>query len=217
MAESGGHAQLRLEARRAHGSRLLTRIPATPGIVPQRWHGVGCLVGRAVLRALRFTIDGDVPAVPRCVAIAAPHTSNWDFVVGAAAMLALRLHIRWLGKQSLFRWPFGALMRFLGGIPVDRGAAQGVVEDALGALRDAERMWLAIAPEGTRRHVERWKSGFHRIAAGAGVPIWPVAFDYSRRSVTLFPLFQPTGDLEADLQALRALYRPEMARRQEGF
>jgi 1-acyl-sn-glycerol-3-phosphate acyltransferase len=91
------------------------------------------------------------------------------------------------------------------------------VDGVADAMRRADTMFLAIAPEGTRRRVDRWKTGFHRIARGAGVPIWPVTFDYSRRAVVLFPLFEPTADLEADLRALRALFDPRMARYPELF
>lgn len=192
-------------------------LPETPSAVPQRWHGVGAALGRLTLRLLGFGVVGALPDAGKVLIVAAPHTSNWDFVVAIATMLALRLEIGWLGKHTLFRWPFGALMRFLGGVPVNRSQAQGVIEAAVAAFHGAERVWIAIAPEGTRKRVDKWKSGFHRIATGAGVPIFPVALDYSSRVVRLLPLYQPVGELEKDVAALQALFRPEMARYPDRF
>jgi 1-acyl-sn-glycerol-3-phosphate acyltransferase len=166
---------------------------------------------------LRWRFEGVVPDVPRCVAIVAPHTSNWDFVVGFAALLALGLRGRFLGKDTLFRPPLGVLLRWAGGIPVDRRRAEGVVAQAAASLREGEPFFLALAPEGTRKRVERWKTGFYRIAQGAGVGVWPVALDYRTRVVRLLPLVVLSEDMEADLTRLRSLYRPAMAYRPEGY
>jgi 1-acyl-sn-glycerol-3-phosphate acyltransferase len=158
-----------------------------------------------------------VPNVPRCVAIVAPHTSNWDFVVGLAALLALGLRGRFLAKDTLFRPPLGTFLRWMGGLPVDRATPDGVVEQAVSSLRKGEPTILALAPEGTRKRVERWKTGFYRIAVGAGVPIWPVALDYRTRTVRLHAGFATSGDLEADLTRLQSIYEPAMARYPEHY
>jgi 1-acyl-sn-glycerol-3-phosphate acyltransferase len=160
-----------------------------------------------------WRFEGQVPDLPKVVLIVAPHTSNWDFVVGLAADLGLDLRARFLGKDTLFRPPLGWLMRWAGGIPVDRVAAEGVTDAAVASFRSEAQLCLAIAPEGTRRRVERWKTGFWRIARGAGVPIWPVALDWSRRVVQLMPPFHTTEDMEADLFALRSRYTAAMARK----
>ncbi|HET6897520.1 MAG TPA: 1-acyl-sn-glycerol-3-phosphate acyltransferase, partial [Vicinamibacteria bacterium] len=144
-------------------------------------------------------------------------TSNWDFVVGMASLVALGLRVHYLGKHTIFRGPFGRLLRWSGGLPVDRAAPGDIGERAAAMMRDADRMFLALAPEGTRRKVEHWKTGFHRIALGAGVPIFPVALDYRSRTVLLFPLFVPGPDYAADLGRLRALYSPAMARHPQSF
>jgi 1-acyl-sn-glycerol-3-phosphate acyltransferase len=185
--------------------------------VPSRGNRLSRAVGEAVLSLLGWRFEGSVPDLSRCVAIVAPHTSNWDFVVGLAAMLALGLDARWMGKDTLFRPPFAALMRFLGGTPVDRAAPDGVVEGAVRRLQEADRLFLALSPEGTRRKVERWKTGFHRIARAAGVPIWPVAFDYGRKIVHLLPAYMPTDDLEGDVRRLRSLYSSDMACHPDSF
>jgi 1-acyl-sn-glycerol-3-phosphate acyltransferase len=188
-------------------------LPALGDQVPRWDSALRRALGSAVLRLGGWRIEGSVPNVPKCVLIVAPHTSNWDFPVGLAALFALGFRVTYMGKHTLFRWPFGGLMRWTGGIPVDRDAADGVVEEAVALLRRSERVFLALAPEGTRRKVERWKSGYYRIATGTGVPIFPVAFDYSRKVVALFPLFAPTGDQAADEATLQALYPRAMARR----
>lgn len=185
--------------------------------VPRRGNLVSRGVGRSLLALLRWRFERSIPDVPKCVLIVAPHTSNWDFVVGVGAMLALGLRVQWLGKHTLFRWPFAGLLRWLGGIPVDRHAAGGVVERAVGLFRSSERLFVAVAPEGTRRRVERWKSGFHRIAQDAAVPILIVSFDYRVRTVGLGPLFVPTGDFAADLREIRSHFTSAMAKNPEAY
>lgn len=165
------------------------------------------LLGRTVLRAAGWRFDGEAPDVPRFVVLVAPHTSNWDFIIGYAAKLAIGLRASWLGKHSLFRGPLGPLMRALGGIPVDRRATSGVVGQIVEQFRASPALALGIAPEGTRRRVDRWKTGFYHMAREAGVPIWPVALDWGARTVRLGPLFRPTTDEDADLESLLDFYR----------
>lgn len=198
----------------------LFRDPGVPAIGPnvQRAHGrLAAALGRIAMGLTGWRFEGEVPNVRKMVLIVAPHTSNWDFPVGLQAKLAMRFGGTFIGKHTLFRWPLGILMRWLGGIPVNRAAAGGLVGEVAGLLRAADRMTVVLAPEGTRRRVEQWKSGFYRIALEAGVPILPVGFDYSRRVVFFAPLYQPTGDYEKDLRALRAHYRPEMGFRPANY
>jgi 1-acyl-sn-glycerol-3-phosphate acyltransferase len=192
-------------------------VPSLGPHTPRRGNGLSRGLGRLGLVLLRWRFEGTVPDVPRCVAIVAPHTSNWDFVVGLAALLAVGLRGRFLGKDTLFRPPFGAFMRWVGGIPVDRKRADGVVEQAAASLRFGEPFFLAIAPEGTRRRVDRWKTGFYRIAQSAGVGIWPVTLDYRTRAVRLHPLVALSGDMDADLIRLRSHFSSIMAYRPEGY
>jgi 1-acyl-sn-glycerol-3-phosphate acyltransferase len=147
----------------------------------------------------------------------APHTSNWDFTTGLWVKLALRLEVRFVAKHTLFCWPLGPVLRWLGGIPVDRQAASGFVGEIARGVREAEKMVLMVAPEGTRKRTEKWKSGFYRIAQEAGVPILLLRFDYPRRRVLLGPLFRPTGDYERDLAALRSHVDARMALRPENY
>lgn len=192
-------------------------VPELGPNVPRRGGRLSAAFGRAMMRVLGWHFEGTAPDVGRAVWIVAPHTSNWDFVVGLAAMFALRLRVHWLGKHTIFRYGLGRLWRALGGIPVDRAAPTGIITGVLSEFRRRERLLVGVAPEGTRKKVPQWKSGFYRIAQAAGVPIAPLAFDYPRRAVVFFPLFEPTGDYEADLSALRAHYSAAMAYRPENY
>jgi 1-acyl-sn-glycerol-3-phosphate acyltransferase len=194
--------------------------PRVPELGPnlQRAHGpFAAWLGRTCMGLTGWRFEGKVPNLPKLVLIVAPHTSNWDFPVGLQAKLALRLGGTFIGKHTLFRWPLGVFMRAIGGIPVDRAAATGFVSEVARLLREAERMTVVLAPEGTRKRIPQWKSGFYRIAVEAGAPILPVGFDYSRKVVFFAPLFNPTGDYEKDLSELRSYYRPEMGKRPEEY
>jgi 1-acyl-sn-glycerol-3-phosphate acyltransferase len=162
-------------------------------------------------------VHGELPSAPRFVLIVAPHTSNWDFFVGVLGMFATDLRASWLGKHTIFRFPVGPLLRWLGGEPIDRSAPQGTVGAAIERFRSRPQWVLALSPEGTRRPVERWKTGFHRIAAGAGVPILPVALDYQAREIRIGALFTPGPNEAADVAQLHALFHKDMARHPEQF
>ncbi len=164
-----------------------------------------------------WRIAGAVPACPRFVVIVAPHTSSWDFLFAVLAMFATDLRISWLGKHTIFRFPFGPILRWLGGEPLDRSAPGRVVDGAVERFRVRPQFVLGLSPEGTRRRVDHWKSGFHRIAARAGVPIVPVWIDYQAREVGIGAPRIPSQDEAADVAALRAGFRKEMARHPERF
>ena len=178
-------------------------IFTTPGV-----NSVLRVLSAAFLRAKGWTLQGQLPAdQPKCVLIAAPHTSNWDLPYTLMVAFALRVDIYWMGKRSLFRWPFGALMRWLGGIPVDRSTSSNLVAASAQALRAADgRIALVVPPEGTRSKTRHWKSGFYWIAHAAGVPIVMAYMDYPRRLSGLGPVFTPSGDIEADMVQIKAYY-----------
>jgi 1-acyl-sn-glycerol-3-phosphate acyltransferase len=152
---------------------------------------------------LGWRLEGEIPNLSKFVIIVAPHTSNWDFPVGASAKLALRLDATFLGKDSLFRFPLGVIMRALGGIPVDRSASHDLVSGIVAEFRKRERLVLVIAPEGTRRKVERWKTGFYHIALGAGVPIVTVGLDWGSRAIRIGVPFIPSGNADRDIALLQ--------------
>jgi 1-acyl-sn-glycerol-3-phosphate acyltransferase len=174
-------------------------------------------VGRRAMRLAGWRFSGTLAALPKFVLIVAPHTSNWDFMIGLAAKLALDLEAHWFGKEALFRGPLGMFMRLIGGRGVKRESSEGVVAELAEMFEGEERFVLVITPEGTRKRVTRWRTGFYHIARAAGVPIVPVAFDWGRREIVLHPPFTPTGDLGRDLATLRALFWPSMAYHPEGF
>ena len=159
-----------------------------------------------MLTAARWDIEGEIPDRPKLIAIVAPHTSNWDFVLGIAAVCALGLSVRFLGKHTLFRPPLGWLMRWFGGTPVIREAPQGAVAQAVSVMESEPAVVLGIAPAGTRTRDTPWRSGFYHIAHATRVPILPVAFDGARRAIRLFAPLETSGDYEADLTRLMALY-----------
>jgi 1-acyl-sn-glycerol-3-phosphate acyltransferase len=154
---------------------------------------------------------------PPFVFLGVPHTSNWDFLLLLAAMLILRIDVHWLGKHTLFRFPFGGLMRWLGGIPVNRSAAHNRVADMVSAFAQDPKLVICSPPEGTRKKVDRWKTGFYRIAHGAGVPIMLTVIDAEGKSLRLLDIFHPTGDIDRDLPLIQQHYlgfrglRPENA------
>ena len=181
-------------------------LPALGPSLPRRGSWASRALGRAVLRLMGWRLTGAFPDVPRFVMIGAPHTSSWDGVVSFAAALAIGLEVHVFAKRELFRPPQGWLLAALGGLPVDRAAPGGTVAQAVDLFRSRERLVLGISPEGTRRKVDAWKTGFYRIAVGAGVPVVALAFDWGRKEIGPVGAVVPTGDLDADLAALRALY-----------
>jgi 1-acyl-sn-glycerol-3-phosphate acyltransferase len=155
---------------------------------------------------MRWRVEGDIPDIPKMVMIAAPHSTNWDFIVGVAAKLMLQLKVKFLGKDTLFRFPLGIIMRRLGGIPVDRGSSNDVVSAIVAEFQQRRQLILAVAPEGTRKRVERWRTGFYHIAHNAGVPIVPVALNWKERAIQIGAPFHTTGDIETDLRFLQGRF-----------
>jgi 1-acyl-sn-glycerol-3-phosphate acyltransferase len=163
-------------------------------------------VARLWFRLFGWDVEGEAPPVGRGVLIAAPHTTNWDLPHMLAASLIFRYRIRWMGKDSLFRFPFGGFMRLLGGIPVDRSSPTGMVRSVASQLRKVDRLVVAIPPSGTRSKRAHWKSGFYWIAHEAQVPVVCGYLDYSRRRAGLGFHFVPSGDVAADMDRVRAFY-----------
>lgn len=195
------------------------RVPALPTAIPRRGGSIGRLIGRAGLRLLGWQIAGNLPDRPKGVIIVAPHTSNWDFVVGFCAYLALDLRANWFGKHTIFVWPIGALLRYFGGIPIHRESrsASQAVDIYAEEFDKRAQMYLAMAPEGTRKKVAEWKSGFYRIAVRAGVPIVPVALDFRLRRIIIGAPFAPGGDYEREIEPIRALFDGVTPRHPEQF
>src|SRR5258708_1869490 len=182
---------------------------ATPRLgpsVPHRGSAFVRWMGEAMLAMMGWRVEGEVPDLPKFVIAVAPHTSNWDFVVGMAAMFALDLRLSFLGKHTLFRGPLAPCMRWLGGIPVDRGSHHGVVGDAVRGFEESAQRVLAIAPEGTRKPVEHFKPGFLHIARAARVPVVLASLDYAARCVRLGPMVEAGEGVAPDLLRIEAFF-----------
>jgi 1-acyl-sn-glycerol-3-phosphate acyltransferase len=183
------------------------RKPAT-GVVEERPVQLkGSAVAQAALRAAGWRLQFDGLPAQQGVLIVYPHTSNWDFVIGVLAKWSVGLPIVFFGKDTLFEVPLlGAWMRWLGGVPVDRARPQGAVQQMVACLCQArerdEFFWLALAPEGTRRYLPQWRSGFYRVALQASVPLGLVYIDFSRKEVGVDGFLALSGNAKRDMAAI---------------
>ncbi|TAM28358.1 MAG: acyltransferase [Rhodanobacter sp.] len=187
------------------------RLPSPDTLPPHMPHlrdGLRRRTCRAILKLCGWGLSGEFPDVPQLVVIVAPHSSWWDGIWGLLIKVGIGADVHFMGKQELFRGPLGRLLIKLGGIPINRGAAKGVVEQMIEQFQQHDQLWLGIAPEGTRKPVKHWKSGFLRIAHAANVPIMPVLFDYPSKTFILEAPVHTTGDFNADMARIRALFRP---------
>ncbi|MDP1979628.1 MAG: lysophospholipid acyltransferase family protein [Undibacterium umbellatum] len=165
-----------------------------------RWLSVLCL------KLAGWKVEGIVPAEQKYVLIAAPHTSNWDFPITLMVCFALRLRVYWMGKSSLFPPVVGHVMRWLGGIPVDRAKSGNLVQGTVDAFHANQRLTVIVPPEGTRGKVTHWKTGFYYIAQGAGVPIALGYLDFKRKAGGIGKMFTLSGDITADMEKIREFY-----------
>lgn len=188
-----------------------------PASLPRRGNCCSRWLGRQLLRLSGWRIDGSLPDRRKLLVLVAPHTSNWDFFFGMSAVLALGLRAHWMAKHTLFRWGVGPILRWLGGIPVNRGEPYGVVDQLVERFRVEEAFVLGITPEGTRKKVKQWKTGFHRIAVQAELPIVLAFFDYRQRIVGIGPEIFPSADLDRDLARIMAFYKQWLPRHPENF
>lgn len=152
------------------------------------------------------------PEIKKSIIIVVPHTSWHDFYIGLFARGIIGLEMHYVAKKELFRFPFGSYFRWMGGAPLDRSSRQNTVEAIASIFKKREVFRLAIAPEGTRKKVSDWKTGFYYIALKAGVSIVPVVFDYSKKQVVLHDAYYPTGDIQQDFAQLKSNYKNVVGR-----
>ncbi|MBI2380146.1 MAG: lysophospholipid acyltransferase family protein [Gammaproteobacteria bacterium] len=170
-----------------------------------------------LLRLAGWKVTSRLPDIKKYIIIVYPHTSNWDFPIGLFAAWALRMDVTFLGKHTLFVGPFGWLFRSLGGYPVKRDERKNMVSQVVELIESRERISIALAPEGTRKKTDHWKSGFYHIALEAKVPVVLAYIDARRREIGVGPTLEMSGDKELDVQRIRAFYqdkqgiRPELA------
>ena len=175
------------------------------------------MIANLCIRAVGWKKMGTLPDEPKCVVIAAPHTSNWDFPLMLCCVFAFRAKGAWMGKDSLFVGPLGPIMKWLGGIPIDRTKRGHAVEQAIAFLNESDRLIMIVSPEGTRSRVCKWKSGFYHIALGAKVPIVMGFGDYYRKVLGFGPAFMPTGNLQDDMKAIVEFYQHITPRHPDQF
>jgi 1-acyl-sn-glycerol-3-phosphate acyltransferase len=188
----------------------------TPGInVLMRW------LSRRLLGLMGWHAEGmsvaAIEEVPRFVLIAAPHTSNWDFPITLMLCFVLEMNVYWMAKASLFVWPIGWLSRWLGGIPIDRGASNNTVQATVDTFGRRARLIVIVAPEGTRGKVSHWKTGFYHMAHGAGVPVGMAYLDFARKAGGVGRFFTTSGDIGADMEEIKAFYKGIKGKHRDQF
>ncbi|MCY4264179.1 MAG: lysophospholipid acyltransferase family protein [Gammaproteobacteria bacterium] len=181
---------------------MRTTIFCTPLLTP-----LLRLLSILVLILIGWRTRGEPLAHQRCVLIGAPHTSNWDFPLMLMVVLKLKLRIFWMGKHTLFPFPFGWFMKWLGGIPIDRTSAHNVVNETVEKFAQHDELVVLVPPEGTRKKVDHWKTGFYHIAHNASVPILLGYVNASAKEAGFADFFTPTGDLDKDFVEIMAFYK----------
>tara|TARA_Y100001936_G_scaffold244155_1_gene284086 strand:+ start:1809 stop:2399 length:591 start_codon:yes stop_codon:yes gene_type:complete len=165
-------------------------------------------IGRAVLKSMGWKVAGSIPNEKRILIVAAPHTSNWDFVIGMGALLGLNAKIRWIGKHTLFKPGISWFFRWLGGIPVNRKNPASLIEDVSNMIKKDRGLMIGVAPEGTRKKINRWKTGFLRIAKTTQSKILFISIDAPSKTIKIAnTLFTPTEDKENDLEFVKSYFR----------
>ena len=168
-----------------------------------------------ILNTLGWTVQAELPDIKKYVVIAAPHTSNWDFPLGIVAAKAMKLEPHWMGKHTLFRWPYGWFFKAIGGTPIHRDSGQNYIKQLADLFEQSDRLVLALAPEGTRSKTDHWKTGFHRIARAANVPIILAYLDHGHKQVGLGDMFYPSEDIDADFDRIREFYKDRIGKNPE--
>ncbi|RAO74600.1 1-acyl-sn-glycerol-3-phosphate acyltransferase [Dyella jiangningensis] len=183
-------------------------LPPTPPEAPRLNSRFWPWLARCLLRLSGWRLLGELPNVPKLIIIGAPHSSYWDGVWGLLMKIGLGADINIMIKREVLDGPLGVILRPIGMIPINRSAALNVVGQMVKRFAEKDRMWLGITPEGTRKQVKHWKSGFLRIALEANVPIQTVFLDYPTKTFTLGPVVRATEDHDADMVKIRALFTP---------
>ena len=164
-------------------------------------------IGRLLMAIFGWEVKGKIPPGSKFVLIAAPHTSNWDFPFALSALYIFRLKVSWMGKDSLFKKPFGGIMKWLGGIPIKRDSKQGIVAETVNWFKNSDKLVIVIPPSGTRKRREYMKSGFYWIAYGAKVPFLLAYLDYAKKEAGIGLSFVPTGNVAEDMNIIREFYK----------
>ncbi|MGB8696161.1 lysophospholipid acyltransferase family protein [Acinetobacter sp.] len=185
---------------------MSAHFPTLPDQVPARGSSLSRTIFKKIFLAQGWHFEGEFPNLPKAVAIISPHTSNIDAWHGFTALLGLGIKITIFGKHTLFNTPLKPLLEWIGVIPVNRSIQQGTTQQIIDFIDTQEQIWVGMAPEGTRKQAESFRSGFYRIAVGANLPIVMFSFDYNRKTIHCLGVFQPTGNYEQDLERILNRY-----------
>jgi len=193
------------------------KIPDLGNNLPRQGNRFSKFIGRLLITLFGWNFDAVIPDQKKLIIIVAPHTTNWDLIVAAAGMLCIGIKTSWLGKASLFRSPFGWIFRGLGGIPVERDQHSNLVEQSVAEFEKRDSLVLVLAPEGTRKKVEKWRTGFYYIGLGAKVPIVPATLDRHHKLFKMGTAFYPTGDFNEDMLKIKQYFETEAGIRLNGI
>lgn len=192
-------------------------IPKLGDLTPKTNSVIKKAIGRFLLWCYRWRVEGEVHNAKKFMVILAPHTSYWDFLTNMSIMLALGVNNRWFVADAFCWWPLGNLMRWLGGIPIDRSSPQDLVSFTISKFADHDELILALYPEGTTRKAEKWKTGFWHIARGADIPIQFLSVDYKKRASVFGPVIKPSDDIKADMKKIQAYFKDVTPKTPENF
>jgi len=173
---------------------------------PSKSGNISHLIGKYGMKLFGWKVEGSLPDIPQMVITAAPHTSNWDFLYMMGAAFTLRAKFSWMGKDNLFKGPFGFVMRWLGGLPVNRRVRTNLVAQVIEHFHGNKKLILVIPPEGTRKKTDHWHTGFYYIAREAEVPLVLAYIDYKSKTVGIGPTIYPSGDIQADIKIIKPFY-----------
>ncbi len=170
-----------------------------------------------IFKIMGWKVVGSVPEIDKFIAISAPHTSNWDFLIGRCFAYIMNIQPKYLIKSELYFWPLSILIKWNGGIPVYRNSGKNTVDQVVEKMKAADNLILGIAPEGTRKRVVKWKTGFYYIAQKAQVPIVLLYMDYKKKEVGFFDVLYPSGDLQKDMAIIEDYYKGVIAENPDFF
>ena len=175
------------------------------------------LLSNIVFKLIGWKVVGGLPEVEKCLVISAPHTSNWDFFIGRCFAYITDIKPKYLIKSELYFWPLSVLIKWNGGIPVYRKTGKNTVDQVVERIKKADKIILGIAPEGTRKRVEKWKTGFYYIAQKSNIPIVLMYMDYQKKEIGYFDMLIPSGDLQKDLAIIQDYYKDVVGYRPEQY
>lgn len=188
-------------------TKMNHKFPIRPEKPPHRGHTLSRQFFKRLYLAQGWQFEGEFPNLPKAVAILSPHTSNYDGLYAFMAMLGIGIQVTIFGKDSLFKWPFKKMLHWIGVIPVKRDSPHGLTQQIIASIQAKDKIWIAMAPEGTRKSAEQMRTGFYHIALGANIPIVMFAFDYEQKIIRCLGVKYVTSNYEADLAEILSLYK----------